>query len=132
MPSDRVIGAVERSLRAKDTTVQLEEYHEEFSKYGTVKVLGEDWANQYWKTEAKARVKDPSKLHFQISHLKKLVLTKKPKSITVSGKQKYSFEINQSLPVLKSGKKLIYIIPNKRKVGIKVNHLKIKDVQELL
>lgn len=48
--------------------MQLEEYHEEFSKHGTVKVLGEDWANQDWKTEAKACVKDPSKLHFKISH----------------------------------------------------------------
>lgn len=76
-----VIGAVERSLRTKYTTVQLEEYHDEFSKHGTVKVLGEDWTNQDWKTEAKACVKDPSKLHFKISHFKKLLLTKKPKSM---------------------------------------------------
>lgn len=132
MPSDRVFGGIERSIKKIDTIVQLEEYHSEFSKHGTVKLLGKDWTNQDWKSETKNCVKDPKNLHFKISQVKKLILTKKQKSVTVSGEQNYSFEINSSLSVMRPGKKVWDINPAELTLGVKVNALKIKDVRDLL
>lgn len=84
------------------------------------------------KTGGIACVNEPAKLHFKISQVKKLVLTEKPKSVSVSGEQNYSFEINPNLSVINPRKKPTDINTDELRLGVKVNALKMQDVQALL
>lgn len=132
MPSDRVFGLIERELQKMENIIQLEEYHTVFKKYGSLKVLGTDWTNCDWKTQTKQYVKDSSALHFKISKVRKIVLIRKKYSVTVSGEKSYTMETEQSLPVLKKGKKLMDINPVELIMGVKVNPSKINDIEKLL
>lgn len=54
MPSDRVFGLIESVLKKIEQIVKIKEYHEVFHEYRSVKILGEDWTDKNWKTEAKS------------------------------------------------------------------------------
>lgn len=132
MPSDRVFGLIERDVQKMETVIQLEEYHQVFQNHGTLKILGTDWTNCDWKAEAKQNVKDPAALHFQISKVRKLVLTKMKCSISASGENNYNMNIAQSLSITKKGKKPMDINPTELVIGVKVKPSKIIDVEKLL
>ncbi|XP_046683195.1 uncharacterized protein LOC124369303 isoform X1 [Homalodisca vitripennis] len=134
MPSDRVFGGIEREINKKEKIVKVEEYHESFSGHGTVKNLGEHWENFDWKTQTKEYIKDTKDLHFKISRIRRLVLTKhrKPKCIKVQGEMTYLHDTAQALKVNKPGKNLSTINPVQFKIGVKVQSAKLKDVQKLL
>lgn len=70
LPSDRVFGLIEKELREKTTIITVKEYHEVFEKYGTVKVVGQDWTRlnsiHNWKDESEEFIKPPNQFHFKI------------------------------------------------------------------
>ena len=103
LPSDRVFGLLEKELKTKSTIVEVDDYHEVFSKYRTLKLLGKDWVAYDWKQEAKEVVKPTQNLHFQLSKCKRLIMkwSKSRKNILVSGEMNYNLNLGSPLSITK-------------------------------
>ncbi|KAG8287332.1 hypothetical protein J6590_041576 [Homalodisca vitripennis] len=143
--SNEVASAVFHELDSKLTEGEFDSVHtirlvadgcggQNKNSHGTVKKLGEHWENFDWKTQIKEYIKDTKDLHFKISRIRRLVLTKhrKPKCIKVQGEMTYLHDTAQALKVNKPGKNLSTINPVQFKIGVKVQSAKLKDVQKLL
>ena len=106
MPADRVFGNIEKRIKKIENIVTPEEYINEIKNAGS-NILrgGQDWDVYDWKTEAQRILKSTSSLHFRISKIKKLVISrvKKSKSVVVQAYRSYSESEGATKPILKRG-----------------------------
>lgn len=133
LPSDRVFGLIEKDLKSKPTITKVDEYHAVFAKYGTVKVIGEDWTPHDWKEEAKQLAKTATQLHFPISQCRKIVFRRTTKNnVLVRGELAYNIATGIERPIMKKGTSLENVNPREIPIGVKVKQAKIVDIERLL
>lgn len=127
MPVDRVFGQIERKLRKQKTIMNVSEYHDVFKEHGKMKVLGKDWNRYNWKEEAGEYIKATSQLHFRISQIKRIILTKgaRSKRILVRAELGYNIDTGVDKMIEKKGKLIASINPGKIKVGYKLKNRKL-------
>lgn len=134
IPPDRVFGIIEKTIKKKDTIIDVNEYYDIFETVGTVKKLGHDWNVLDWKDELKQVLKPTSSFHFKINSCKRVLLSRtKSSNILVRGEPNYRCDINNPQGICKKGARISYINPNQLELNtVNINPKKAKNVNELL
>lgn len=71
LPSDRIFGRVEKSIRKLKTIVNPDEYKTIFKDYGTVLELGKHFEVYNWKEKVESTIKPTAQWHFRFAAAKK-------------------------------------------------------------
>lgn len=134
MAADRVFGLIEKDIRRKKAIIDVNDYHEIFQRYGTIKKMGVHWKSYDWRKMATKFTKSSQQLHFKISKCRRIMLRRscKSKTILFRGQQSYNWSDGMEMQILKKNAKIENIRPPAIPVGVPVNALKLRDVEALL
>lgn len=109
------------------------EYNEIYDKFGTIVEVGSDECPVYdFKTEVGAFFKPPGNWHFHFNPTKRFTFTRFENEILVRGETSYVVNNGTTANVIKKGRKVYDMKPQRMKTGIPIKSAKIVDVDNLL
>lgn len=131
LPADRVFGVIEKKIRKMETVVKPSKYFTAMNNT-TILQVERDWKVFDWKSDTEDVIKEAKFLHFKISKIKRLIVTKNRNKITVRGEYDYLADNGDDKSVFNRGRNFRDFDPERKEVGVPVKTAKLKDVKKLL
>lgn len=132
IPPDRVFAQIEKKLKKIESIVEPQEHNNILSDSGTVFKLGIDYPDYDWKKTSEKYIKPPGSWHFKFAPTKRFFITKHNNKVMVQGEVFYRSELGQRKSVMKANRNITTSRIDVVTLGIAVNPLKLRDVQNLL
>jgi len=119
--------------KKKEIILELQEYLDIFSKYGTVLKVVKDVEIYEWKTETSKFIRPPGQWNFAFSKMKRMIITKNSKGVVlIRGEGVYNSNIGMGKPITKKARNIINMKPSKIPIRNVVSSNKKTDVNNLL